>query len=108
MATEEFCPICHCAMIEEHKIKYIDYYCNNEHHCYVKRLRDNKLLMHKIRLLDSNGEKLYLKVSLIDSYSEVWKHTNNTFRNRINVIVNVDFNDIESIKNKIKTYIVFS
>lgn len=105
-----FCPICNSELKVEHKIKYIDYYCHNyKDHSFGKRIiQENKKLNRvKIRLTD-NKDKLYIQIYYQDGYLEVWKNSSIVDRAKVNYTFVPDYSDIKSLKNKIKTYMVFN
>ena len=106
----QICPICHEEMEMEHMITYIDFHCKHhrDHH-FGKRLRqsDKELDRVKLRVTDSNGEKLYIQIYFQDGYCEVWKHNCTTKRYRINHTFVPDYSNLDSIMNKIRTYLTF-
>jgi len=104
---KHLCPFCHQELEMEHRIKFVDYYCRNDEHYFAKRLCKGELLAIKIRLTEPDGEKLYLKVHFNEGYSEVWKHSNQVARFRINHTFVLDYNNPEAIKKKIRTCITF-
>lgn len=91
-----------------HRIAFVDYYCNgqDDHH-FSWRIKDNSLLKLRIRFEDKK-ERLCLKIHYDEKYSEVWTKSKSTNRIRINQIVVPDFMDIERLKNKIRTLLVFA
>ncbi len=90
-----------------HKITYIDYSCNrSDDHHLSWRIKDNNMAKIRIRFQHQN-EMLCLKIHYDEKYSEVWSKANSTNRIRINQIVPLSFEDIEKLKNKIRTLLVF-
>ena len=105
---EHSCPICQTIMIEEYKIKFIDFYCSaKEDHFFAIRVKDETILKIKVRYTESNGSKIYLKVNFDNDFSQVWTDKNN-FRVNIAYTFMPDFTDTDKLKNKIKTYLNFS
>lgn len=105
------CPICHAEMLRDEDnvlSDYIDFYCEQkDHNCGQRVSRDTKKTdCIKIRFIESNGEKFYVKLSVSAGYTEVWKH-DGLKRNKINEIIPIDC-DIDTLKNKVKTYITFA
>ena len=107
------CPICQRKLTKEHKISHIDYHCYPpllDHH-YAKRVdRENKLLQVKIRLTEENDTTLYYKIDLEENQSYVWTKPGAIDKNRIKIDYAIipDFTDLEKLKLKLKTYIIFS
>lgn len=85
----------------------MDYHCSvaNDHH-FAMRVANHNML--KLRVRFGEGEdKLVLKVHYDQGYSEVWNYSCRDNRYRIDQIIVPDFTDIEKIKNKIRTILVF-
>jgi hypothetical protein len=102
------CLVCRKEMDVHNKIMYIDHTCNlNDDHHFSWRIKDNSLVKLRIRL-SSNGERLCLKIHYDEGYSEVWSKSNTTNRIRVDQIVVPNFEDIELLKNKIRTILVFA
>ena len=125
------CLVCGKEMEDHHKISYIDYNCV-DHKCndidYTRnelRKSDHQLTLRiayeewmdgsiqmrtpklvKLRIAFYR-ERLHLKVHYDDKYTEVWGKVNSSHRTRINQIVVPDFSNIDKLKNKIKTLLVF-
>lgn len=108
--TKHHCPFCNSELEECHKILYIDYSCSNFDHTFIKRIvqKDKSLWRVKIRFTEPNGEKLYLQIYFKEGFTEVWKHSNNMPRTKVNCVFEPDYNNPESIRNKIRTLLVFS
>jgi hypothetical protein len=109
----------------EHKLVYIDFYCNHSDHFFSIRfidVKDNsgfivkddegnnlKLVTRvKLSLRDANGVKNYLKVNFEDDYFQVWTKNSKTNRHTINMPFNPDFSDRNALLRKIKTYLMFA
>ena|ERR1700686_751514 len=118
MLMSNLCPICQCKLIEEHRIKFIDRYCwyiPYGHHYARRSTIQGNLLECKVRL-----GIFFIKVDYKEGYSEVWTtidvDKNNptnvihpvSARIRINHIADLQFENLEKLKNKIKTYLTFS
>lgn len=120
------CLVCGKEMEEHHKIAYVDYTCNDVdytsnklqgmgHQLTLRIVHDDWMdgsikmrtpRMAKLRVAFYR-ERLFLKVHYDDKYTEVWAKNNSVHRNRINMIVVPDFSNIDKLKNKIKTLLVF-
>jgi hypothetical protein len=101
------CLICNADMEIHHMIKYVDYFCPKvaNGHALTIRIKDHKMI--KLRVFFNDGiERLGLKVHYDEGYSEVWTYFNSK-KIRINQIVIPDFIDIEKLKNRIRTCLVF-
>lgn len=120
------CLVCGKEMEEHHKIAYVDYTCNDVDYTSNKlRGSDHQLSLRIVNEFWMDGsiqmktprmtklriafyrEKLHLKIHYDDKYSEVWGKINSPHRLRINQIVVPNFSDIDKLKNKIKTLLVF-
>ncbi len=102
------CPICKEKLSTQHMTDYVDYFCNakdNSHH-YSDRLVKGQKTMMKIRVTGPK-DKLFLMVNYKDKYSEIWEGAESA-RIRVDQIVNPNYDDMEALANKIKTYLVFS
>ena len=102
------CLICQREMDVLPGTLYTDYLCKDQDdHHFAWRIMDNKMTKLRIRLTDSD-ENLYLKVHYDENYSEVWVHNRLTQRIRVEQIIIPDFDDINKLKNKIRTILTFS
>ena len=104
------CPLCQAELEVNNKLKYIDYSCvYKDDHYYAKRIKDGELTKVKVRFTDpTSGEKLYLKINYDLGGSQVWTKSNDNVRTEIQSVWVPDFSDIDRLKNKIRTYLVFS
>jgi hypothetical protein len=101
------CLVCGKEMEITHKIKYVDHFCSTqEDHHFSWRIVGGNLAKLRIRFQDGN-ERLCLKVHYDENYSEVWTGAKSE-RLRINQIIEPNFQDIEKLKNKLRTILVFS
>ena len=100
------CLVCNNLMKRKYNITYIDHSCHiwTDHHFSWRIVNDN-ISKLRIRFSDDN-ERLCLKVHYDEGYSEVWTSSNST-RLKINQIIVTNFEDIEKLKNKIRTILVF-
>lgn len=115
------CPICHLEMVEENRLKYIDYYCKNktDEHSYGARYVHNVLTKVKIRFKEPNRDKFYIKFHYDQDFMEVWstKYQGTpepgtdfkpSIRTPIAGTIVPDYTDIDKFKQKIRTYLIFS
>ncbi len=111
------CPICQSEMVYDYgKIIYQDFSCRKDldSHIYLYRYYKEKLdyTNHiselKFRLSDPDGSKLYTKIYYDQNRSEVWTKTNDNKRVNIPKVISLDFSDLDKLKCKIKTYLLFS
>jgi len=104
------CLICGREMNESNKIQYIDYFCTQDDHHFSRRIKNNwpgrQMVKLRIRFLKKH-ERLALKIHYDEGYSEVWT-TAKSPRFRINQIVIPNFENIERLKHKIRTILVFA
>ena len=101
------CLVCNQEMEDKNQIAYVDHFCkkSDDHH-FSWRIRNNNLIKLRIRF-KTGTERLCLKVHYDEGYSEVWSKSNTINRVRIDSIIAPDFSDIEKLKNKIRTILVF-
>lgn len=102
------CPICQSELVLENKTKSKDYSCISDDHFYAHRVKENTITKLKVRFVEPNGNKLYFKINYDLGISEVWTKANDNRRTTIDTIFTPDFTDINKLKSKIKTYLVFS
>jgi hypothetical protein len=101
------CLVCNREMESKHLNMYEDHFCNTQKdHNFSWRIRHNNLAKLRIRFM-TGQERLCLKIHYDEGYSEVWSKINTANRIRINQIVVPDFTDLEKLKNKIRTLLVF-
>lgn len=105
---KHFCLICGKEMTLAHKINYADYHCaHQDGHHFAYRIKENSMTKLRIRL-GEGADKIHLKVHYDQGYSEVWSKSRSVNRPRINHIVSIDFTDLDKLKNKLKTYLLFA
>lgn len=103
---KHFCLVCNQEMKVERELLWYDYVCSQEQHHLSYRVANHRMVKLRIRL--GTGEhKLHLKVYYTEGVSDVWSRSKSTHRIRINHIIVPDFSDLEKLKNKIKTCLVF-
>lgn len=111
MEEDNVCPICkeHLVPVDSSSNTYNDYHCTTgKNHFFAKRLAMGQLLKVKLRLPDQGNSYLYMKVNFDENSTQVWKKSSEKQRINIDHATSLDFSDIEKIKNKIKTYLLFS
>ncbi len=96
-------------MAVHHKISFIDHSCNHnpDDHHFSWRIKNGNLAKLRIRF-GMGTRRLCLKIHYDEGYSEVWSKASTTNRLRINQIIIPKFEDIELLKNKIRTLLVFA
>lgn len=102
------CPICKSQLEKEHMIKYVDYHCYpppKDHH-YAERIIDGELVAMKIRL-NRGKDKIFFKIDIKDNTTEVWTLPHDK-RIRISNSFRPDFENVDALFDKMKTYLVFS
>lgn len=106
-----YCLICNSEMMLYDQLTCKDYHCRefkDDHH-FAMRIRDHSMETLRVRFTEGN-RRLCLKVHYSRGYSEIWDEANeNSSDNRyvVKQIIVPDFMDIEKIKQKIKTILVF-
>lgn len=108
---EHLCPICNRKLTEDdHGKQYMDYHCfppQSGHH-YSKRIAtDNSVLKVKVRL-GSAEDRIFLKINFDEGFSEVWSDPDEDNRIKINHVWEPDLTDLDELRAKIKTYMLFS
>jgi hypothetical protein len=107
------CPICQRELKKEHKIKFIDYHCTvskSDHHYARRTTVKGDLIQCKIRFTELDKTRIYLKVQYEEGYSEVWRSPPVRICDRARILyaIPLHFDDIEKLKFKIRTCLVFS
>lgn len=115
------CPICHVELIptEKHtnsdgQTLAQDWICSADDHYYGHRIKtdSNKISILKIRFTELN-KYLYCKLNFELEQSEIYCRLSgqeHNLQNRISVphIIDINYNNINDLKQKIKTYLLFS
>lgn len=89
---------------------YHDYKCNKnlDHHLYIERNLDGTLIITKTRLSIDN-EDIIFRINYNDSTTEIWNARSDYPEIlKLNVVFNPDYSDLNKLKLKIKTFMVFS
>lgn len=126
LTNQYFCPVCSCEMEGYHCVEYSDYSCaKKEDHHYSFRVVEEEVFVAsgndhptesftqrvitktRIRFTELDGKIVRLKVHYDLGYSEIWTKISSSHRLRIRHLVPMDFTDVEKLKNKLKTYLVF-
>ena len=107
------CPICKSELELEIRnrssaIETTIQYCryNSDNHFYGKQLLKDDIIKLKIRLIENNNY-LNIRFDYELNFMEVWSDSDFN-RIRIEYTFVPDFSDIEKLKSKIKTYLLFS
>ena len=104
------CPICKKSLTV--KMNTTDYICRDDrNHVYIQRVEDNKITIIKIRLIEVDGSKMFCKIRYDKNISEVWIANNDNISNQrvqINHALDTDLADLDKLKQKLRTYILFS
>lgn len=113
------CPICAKELKQENKIKCIDCSCKRDVHYYGARYKHGELTKVKIRFREPGGDKFYIKFHYDLDFTEVWtikmpedgSEVDEYDRGeRIHIAGTFvpDYTDTDKLKQKIKTYLLFS
>lgn len=100
--------------LEEDKILYLDYACRNDPdtHMYIHRVKrdDEKIHQLKVRITEPDGTKLCCKILYDKNLAEVWTGSSTDDSNRIQIgnVFDIDFSDLDKLKQKIRMYMLFS
>lgn len=110
MEENNICPICKntLSVSDTSTQSYADYHCNHKDHFFAKRMMMGQLIKVKLRVPDKDNPPLYIKVNFDDNSTQVWKKHSTIPRINIDHACKLDFSDLDKIKNKIKTYLLFS
>lgn len=109
------CLVCGQKMTEVHKIKFVDYYCAKDDHHFSWRViplehleEDASKAIAKLRIrVGEDKNRMCLKIHYDEGYSEVWS-TPHSSRIRVEQIIAPDFQDLEKLKDKLRTILVFA
>jgi hypothetical protein len=104
------CPICNASLqiLQLDDKNYTDYNCyaDSNSHYFGKRLVNDYITIIKVSV-KSNQNSLYARVNYLTNSSEIWSD-DSLARIKIDAAISFDFSSIQSIKDKIQTYILFS
>lgn len=88
----------------------IDYFCKpkyDDHHYFSARFNSKDKQTHlKVRIHHHNQSKIYFKINFLEEYTEIWEDKSS--RLRIDQVISYDFKDLLNLRNKLRTYLVFS
>lgn len=109
------CPICKQRMsrdLNSNNKYYHDFLCKGkEDHFFASRIQDGKVTKIKVKILDDDYY-LFMKVNFDENNTQVWRKKVNAVSddNRVQVehAREIDLSSKDKIKNKIKTYLLFS
>lgn len=107
---EHPCPICQRELAKEIKTSHVDYHCfppKSDHHYSSRASLTGEILKMKVRI-GSNENKLFFKVNYDEGYSHVWTNPDDDTRIKINYVFEPDLTDLEALRQKLRTYMVFS
>jgi hypothetical protein len=83
-------------------VNHRDAYCYQRDHFYAERVLNNGVVqVVKVRVRDSQGEKLSLKLYLDKGFSEVWAGSSRSPRVVVPLIVEVDLADEAAIRRTV-------
>lgn len=103
------CPICDAKMDPQDMIEYTDYFCapKVKNHHLSFRINDKGEQTHLKAFINEHGRsKIYFKINFVEEYTEIWEGSSTRFR--IDQVISYDFTDLVSLRNKLRTYLVFS
>jgi hypothetical protein len=116
---EKKCPICDSLMeltikqfsitvnhTTEEIISGIEFDCRKDDHLFSTRIIGSKTQKVKVRVGNQRDKSYYMMVHFDEGYTNVWIDDGKKIKIQSTAIQ--DFSDIEKIKRKIQTYIVFS
>ena len=112
--VDKLCPICKTALFESRRSGYVMYFCNKNDHGYDHSIAvaGQELIECSVRFIETDNSSICILVNYINQYSKVWtghKTGLDMFPTiLIKYPVNLCFDDIPKLRNKIKTYISFS
>lgn len=108
---DHLCPVCQRQLRKELKTKHTEYDCfppKSDHHYVRREALDGQLLKMKIRI-GSDKDRLYIKINFDEGFSQVWTDPDDDeARIKINHVFEPDLTDLEALRQKIRTYMVFS
>lgn len=110
---DHLCPICQKKLTQDVKQDGLDYHCfppQTDHH-YSKRVSledQQQILKMKVRM-GSGETRLYFKVNYDQGFSQVWTDPDDEeAKIQINHVFDPDLTDLQALRQKLKTYMVFS
>jgi len=86
--------------------KQHDFICRNDSkHFFAMRRMGETVVKLKFRIEDDDESNIFVQLNYDQSFTEIWKKDSNKIK--IESFPSLDFSDIEKLKKKIKTYLVF-
>jgi hypothetical protein len=85
-----------------------DYFCRKDDHFFAQRIVNNNITKIKIRVLDSDGTRLFMRINYDLNNVQVWRKSELNGRVTIDSIPPIEFIDYNNLISKIKTYLTFS
>ena len=105
------CPICKRQLSSEQKTEYVEYHCfppQSDHHYACRTSLEGQALKVKIRI-GSGDNKMFVKINYDDGFSQIWTDPDDEdARTKINHVFDPDLSDLDALRNKLRTYLVFS
>lgn len=105
------CPICNQKLTPINTpdaLLYNEYRCRQDDHFFTSRMKGDQILKVKVRLgSDATNDKLFLRVEYDKGTTEVWTKS---YSDKVTISETMvpDFSDLKRLRNKIKTYLLFS
>jgi hypothetical protein len=104
------CPICNAQLTEESVFasKNVDLVCRQEDHLLAKRISAaGELIIMKLRIKDG-AHKFFAQFNYQDNTTSLWTKANERRPIKVPSIISTDLSNLDKIKQKIKTYLLFS
>lgn len=105
------CPICKRQLTREQKSEYVEYHCfppQSSHHYSCRTALDGQMLKMKVRI-SSGPDKMFFKINYDQGFSQIWTNPDDDeARIKVNHVFEPDLSDLEALRNKLRTYLVFS
>jgi len=104
------CPICSNQLKEEPVFasQETDLICRQEDHLLAKRMSAaGDLMIVKLRIKDG-AHKFFAQFDYKDNTTSLWTKANERHPIKVPSIISTDLSNLDKIKQKIKTYLLFS
>lgn len=102
------CPICHSSLIREDSLpEIVDLLCCQDDHFFGQRFNKENLIILKIRLKDDD-KNLFVRLNYELNSCNIWIKADQIKPITLSHIIHLDYSNIDKLKQKIKTLLLFS
>jgi hypothetical protein len=89
-------------------LDYRDYICSQDDHMFARRIRKDKTIRLKVRLTELSGDKLFISIDYYANTTSFWRVANTYSPVVIDQAISFDYSNLARLKQKVRTYLIFS